>query len=220
VALSPVSLAITPASLSFANAGVTEQASATLTMSDQSTVDATDSVLWASTSGTVFSITSTGLVTSLTDGNATLTATYEGISASAPVSVAIPVRVILPGFALIGGIDDLVDAVTPAVGLSVVGVVTEGLPIVLMWYAQGVAQFEIVSSGGYRTGMQSATGAAGYLYTPAFEQSGTFTLTMGGYDINGNPVLVSGNIVSCSIPVTIAPVGFGVGPFGSTPFGL
>ena len=81
-----VSLAVTPASPSI-GAGATQQFKATGTYSDNSTADLTNQVSWASGSLSVATITSGGLATGNTAGSSLITATLNGISGTATLTV-------------------------------------------------------------------------------------------------------------------------------------
>ena len=81
-----VSLAVTPASPSM-GVGATQQLKATGTYSDNSTADLTNQVSWASGSLSVATITSGGLATGNTAGSSLITATLNGISGTATLTV-------------------------------------------------------------------------------------------------------------------------------------
>ena len=72
---------ITPNTASFAN-GTTQQFTATGTFSDQSTQDLSSQVVWSSSNAQVLTIATTGLATGGSVGNATISASLNGVSAS------------------------------------------------------------------------------------------------------------------------------------------
>jgi hypothetical protein len=82
-----VSLSITPNVLSLP-LGIPSQLSVTGVFSDGSTQDLTASVQWSSSNGGVLGISLGGLVTPLTIGNSTVTASLTGVSATTAVSVS------------------------------------------------------------------------------------------------------------------------------------
>ncbi len=62
--------------------GATAQFKAVATMSDGSTTDVTSQATWSSSNAAVAAVSSTGLVTGVAAGSATVSATYQTISAS------------------------------------------------------------------------------------------------------------------------------------------
>ena len=72
------------------NAGTTTQLHATSTNSDNQTSDVTLSVSWSSSSPTVAAVSPSGVLTGVTAGNATITASLNGISASMPEAIGAP----------------------------------------------------------------------------------------------------------------------------------
>lgn len=80
------SVSVTPASASIA-AGATEQFTATATYSDGTTSDVTSNgATWSSSASSVATISTSGLATAVSVGQATLTATYQGKSGSAALT--------------------------------------------------------------------------------------------------------------------------------------
>lgn len=67
----------------------TQQFVATANYSDGSAVDVSSQARWASTNGSVASISTGGLVTANSAGGTTISATFGGLSASTPLTVAI-----------------------------------------------------------------------------------------------------------------------------------
>ena len=67
--------------------GVTEQLTATAVYSDNSTQSITSQVTWQSSDATVATVSSTGLLTALKSGSVIATATWNGISGSATITV-------------------------------------------------------------------------------------------------------------------------------------
>jgi uncharacterized protein YjdB len=81
-----VSIAVAPMSFSVA-AGATRQITATGTYSDGTNKDITSSVAWSSSNVSVASVGSTGLVTGIGAGTASITAALSGLVANAAVTV-------------------------------------------------------------------------------------------------------------------------------------
>jgi uncharacterized protein YjdB len=69
--------------------GKTQQMTATGTYDNSSTETITDSASWASSDVTIATVSSTGLVTGVTSGSATISATLDGISGSTTVNVTV-----------------------------------------------------------------------------------------------------------------------------------
>jgi len=67
--------------------GVTEQFSATATYSDSSTEDLTNTASWSSSDTDIASISSSGLLTTLSAGSVNITASFGGFSDTAPGSI-------------------------------------------------------------------------------------------------------------------------------------
>jgi uncharacterized protein YjdB len=84
-----LSIAVTPANASIAK-GSTQQYTATGTYSDNSTQNITGSVVWSSSAAGVASISSGGLLTAVSAGPATITATSGTVNGSTPVTVTGP----------------------------------------------------------------------------------------------------------------------------------
>ncbi len=74
---------------SFTNRNDTSQLGATANFSGGTTQDVTNSATWTTSNAAVASVTSTGLVTALTNGSATITAAYQGLSGSLAVLVTL-----------------------------------------------------------------------------------------------------------------------------------
>lgn len=68
------SIAVTGPTLT---AGASGQFKATATMSDGSTQDVTAAASWTTSNSAVATVSTSGLVTALTDGSTTITATYQ-----------------------------------------------------------------------------------------------------------------------------------------------
>ena len=80
------SIAITPSTSSLAK-GLTEQMTAIGTYTDGSTANLTSQVQWSSSAPSVATVSGTGLVSTLSTGNATLTATLNSVSQTASLTV-------------------------------------------------------------------------------------------------------------------------------------
>jgi len=83
------SIAVSPATATVA-AGATQQFAATATYSDGSTANVTATVSWTSSNPAIATITSAGLATGRASGSVTVTATLNGVSKSATVTVLVP----------------------------------------------------------------------------------------------------------------------------------
>lgn len=81
-----VSLAVTPAQSSV-DTGATEQMKVTITMSDNSTVDGTNMVMWSVAPDSVAVVNPAGLLTARSAGTATIMAVYNSIPGTAKVTV-------------------------------------------------------------------------------------------------------------------------------------
>ena len=82
----PTSINVNPTSLSLEAIGATGQLTATVTDSNGDTIpDA--SVTWSTSDESVATVSSSGLVTAVSNGNATITARHESLEASASVTV-------------------------------------------------------------------------------------------------------------------------------------
>ena len=81
-----VSLAVTPSSVTLTSIGDTVAFSATI--SDQYQAAFPGMVAWASNQPSVFTVTTGGLVTAVANGSGVLTASFQGLSATANVAVA------------------------------------------------------------------------------------------------------------------------------------
>lgn len=84
------SIALAPSSPSVV-AGRTQQITATASYSDGSTKDVTSTAAWSSSSGSVATINATGLLTAMSQGSATISATFSGVAGSTSVTVSAPV---------------------------------------------------------------------------------------------------------------------------------
>ncbi|MCX5918849.1 MAG: Ig-like domain-containing protein [Deltaproteobacteria bacterium] len=88
-----LSLAVTPANPSIL-VGTTQQFTATGTYSDTTSFDITTQVTWSSLNPSVVTVNTTGLVTAVSAGSTTITATSESISGSTNLTVT-PVPLVL-----------------------------------------------------------------------------------------------------------------------------
>jgi len=87
-------ISVTPQMLTEMEEGTTRQMTATGVYSDGSRGDLTGNATWAVSDPTIGTITPTGLLYALKVGKATITATYKGVTGSAPMVVVVPT---LPG---------------------------------------------------------------------------------------------------------------------------
>lgn len=85
------SIAITPANPNV-SAGATEQMTATATYNDGSTANVTSTATWKSGNLAVATVNTAGLVTAVAAGNATITASLNGVTGSTTVAVSVPVK--------------------------------------------------------------------------------------------------------------------------------
>ena len=89
VAKTLTSVAVSPASPSIA-IGATQQFVATATYNDSTTANVTTSATWTSSNPAIAKVTPSGLASALAAGSATITATIDGVSGSASLSVPPP----------------------------------------------------------------------------------------------------------------------------------
>jgi trimeric autotransporter adhesin len=80
------SIMVTPANPSIA-AGATQQFTATATFSDLTTQDVSSSVTWTSSDGSIATVSSSGLASTLTPGSSTITASLALVSGSTTLQV-------------------------------------------------------------------------------------------------------------------------------------
>lgn len=80
------SVSVTPATVSLMS-GQNQQLTATATFSDNSKQNVTSSATWTSNATTIATVSSAGLVTAVSTGTATITATYGGQSGNSSVQV-------------------------------------------------------------------------------------------------------------------------------------
>jgi len=95
-AAAPMSLTIAPFNPT-AYVGSAQQFIATLTYSDGTSQDATNSVTWSSSNPTVATVSISGLATTLAGGSTTIQATANSLSASTTLSVSVPSVTVTPG---------------------------------------------------------------------------------------------------------------------------
>jgi hypothetical protein len=82
----PISITVTPAVLSLGIGG-TQQFTATAVFGDGTTQDLTSQVQWVSSAATVALISNSGLANAVGQGTAQITASYEGVSGAATLTV-------------------------------------------------------------------------------------------------------------------------------------
>jgi len=70
--------------------GETVQLSALVAFSDGATVDKTGSASWVSQNPGIATVSSTGMVTAVEDGNSVITATFQSVAGSTSVKVDLP----------------------------------------------------------------------------------------------------------------------------------
>ena len=70
--------------------GETAQFSALVAFSDGGTVDETGAAGWVSATPGVATVSSTGMVTAVEDGNSVITATFQGVAGFMTVQVDLP----------------------------------------------------------------------------------------------------------------------------------
>ena len=87
IAASLQSISVTPATLPMAT-GTTAQLTATGSYSDGSSQDLTSTAIWSSSAGAIASVSTSGLVSALKPGSATITATFNGVSGSTIITAA------------------------------------------------------------------------------------------------------------------------------------
>ncbi|HEY0263672.1 MAG TPA: Ig-like domain-containing protein [Granulicella sp.] len=192
VTVSPalVSLAIIPATNTITK-GTTQQFTVTGTYTDGTTKDLTTLATWTSSNPAVISITSGGLATGLTDGSATLTATYQGQTAST------------------AAIQD-VAATTAVSGLSVVPTsarIALGTPeklSAIASYADG-SHADVSSTATWTSADPTiATIDANGLVTAVGTGTVTLTGTIGGYQSQTTLIVTPATLVSVAMSPTSA----------------
>jgi trimeric autotransporter adhesin len=87
IAASLQSISVTPANLPMAT-GTTAQLTATGSYSDGSSQDLTSTTIWSSSAGGIVSVSTSGLVSALKPGSATIAATFNGVSGSTIITAA------------------------------------------------------------------------------------------------------------------------------------
>ena len=70
--------------------GSTSQLTATATMSNGTTQDVTSSATWVSGDATIATVSGAGVVTGVSAGSTTVTATYQSVTAADSIAVTLP----------------------------------------------------------------------------------------------------------------------------------
>jgi hypothetical protein len=109
---------------------------------------------------------------------------------------------IMPGFALVAGVSNVIDPVNPSISLMVPSVAIN-VGIQFTWTAFGVAQLSITTTSGFSSGLFSAQASAGVVFAPGSASSGNFSATLAAFDSSGNPILLNGVALTDTIPLTI-----------------
>ena len=116
------SITLSATSLGFASLGETAQLSATVKDQNGATMSGA-SVTWSSSSASIVTVSSTGLVTSVADGTATITATSGSASGTTSVTVAVPASLELSdtllSFLALGDTTQLTATVKNAAGSTI-----------------------------------------------------------------------------------------------------
>lgn len=113
---------------SFTNKNQTAQMTATAAMSDGSSQDVTSSATWASSSSSVASVSSSGLVTALANGTSNITATHQSKNGTLGVTVAMQAALqITPFFSRLcvpfrAGMDVTITESSGNIGMTITGV--------------------------------------------------------------------------------------------------
>ena len=166
------SIAVTPTSPTLA-VGASQQFDAMGTYTDGSTQDVTTLVAWSSSTPTIATVSATGLAVGTGQGSTAITASFESVSASVPISV---------------GTANLVSiAVTPTAGALTVGG-TQQLTATAQ-YSDGTTQ-NVTSSSSWassNSGILSVSGAG--LATAAAAGEATITATFASF--TGASVLIA-----------------------------
>lgn len=68
----------------------TQQCTATLTFTDDTQEDVTNTATWSSSNEAVATVNATGLVSSVGEGTAVITAEHSGLTGTADVNVTVP----------------------------------------------------------------------------------------------------------------------------------
>jgi Protein of unknown function (DUF3443)/Bacterial Ig-like domain (group 2) len=190
-----VSIAVTPANPSIA-LGLTQQLTARGTYSNSSTQNLTSSVTWNSSTPAVATISNAGLVTSVSTGTTTMTATFGNITSnSITITVTAPTLVsieVTPA--------DLIIPVNATHQYNATGTysdsITSDITASVTW-GSSVADVATISSSGLVTGVAAGTT---FIMAKSGSVSGSTMLTVSGTGtsaVNVMPITVNGSL--CNI---------------------
>ncbi|HEX8710663.1 MAG TPA: Ig-like domain-containing protein [Terracidiphilus sp.] len=168
----PVSLQLTPASASIAK-GTTVQFSANVVYTDGSIQPVTAGVVWQSSSASTAAVSLGGLATALAPGQATITATYDSLTATASLTVteaALANIVVTPANTVVG--------INGNVQYTATGVftdnTTEDLSTQVIWTSSN-ATAAFINATGIATGVNEGTTTVSATYGSV---SGSATLSV------------------------------------------
>jgi len=138
------SVTLSATSLSFSFLGETSALTATVRNQNGQAMNGA-AVTWATSSSSVATVSSTGLVTSVADGTATITATSGSVSATAPVTVAQVASLvsISPETTTLTSIGDTVTLTATVTDAG--GTVIPGADSALMWFFGGEDYSDIIT---------------------------------------------------------------------------
>ena len=143
---------VSPKTLDMTVGGNTEQLSATVTMSDGSTPP---SVTWSVTAGSAVTVSGSGVVTAVSAGNATVTASAGGQSDSCAVTVTAPVaNVPVTGVSIDGGQNQTV-AEGKTLGLTALVMPANASNKNVTWSSADAAIASVDASTGVVTGVKA-----------------------------------------------------------------
>lgn len=181
----PESLQLTPATASIAS-GTTQQFSANVIYSDGSIQPVTAGLSWLSSSSTVAGVDLNGLATGLAPGQATITATYQTLTATASLTVtpAVLTNIVVTPVTTVVGIKGNVQYTATGVFSDNS---TQDLTSQAVWISSN-ANFALISAGGLASGVSA----------------GTTTITASFDGVTGSATLTVTTAVLQSIAITPA----------------
>lgn len=189
------SIAVTPSSFSLP-VGNTKQLLATGTFSNNTAQDLTSSVTWHSSQPTIATVSSTGIVTTVAIGNATITATQAGITGTCVVQAVGPISSIEVSPAA-QTIHDVTDTLQLTATANLLGGGTANVTNSVTWTVSANGVPANVSPTGLVSG-QGTPGVANVVATlDSVDGQVAITLTQGVYVLDqtkGDIFRVDGNL--------------------------
>lgn len=192
------SIAVTPSSLSIGIGG-TVQFAAAGTFSNGAVVDMTPLVAWSSSDGNVMMVSLAGVGIARAQGNATISATYNGVTGAAALTVTSAVLrtidvqpnspVMVPRSRLqLSAVGNFTDGTShPLVGVRW----SSTVPRVASVWSSGVVRSKRSGTATIRASVGSVTGSESLLVTSSPVQSITITPAIGSAAVNGTQQFVA-----------------------------